>query len=115
MLPAIEKWFSELTDEQRKTAVDLRSIVLSQGAQLREEFKWGQPCFYGNSMVCYIQKAKSHVSLGFGKGASLTDPDEVLEGNGGQMRHVKLPLGTDADRGKLGKLVKQAIALDAVA
>ncbi|WP_157936016.1 DUF1801 domain-containing protein [Paracoccus zhejiangensis] len=113
MTPAVEKWFSGLIEDQRKLAAALRDIVLSQDAGLGEELKWGQPCYSGRSMVCYIQTAKGHVSLGFSKGARLSDPDGLLEGSGVQMRHVKLPLGTDPDRRKLAQLVSEAIALDA--
>ena len=113
MTPAVEKWFSGLTGEQRKVAAALRDIVLSQDAGLGEELKWGQPCFLGKSMVCYLQTAKRHVSLGFSKGARLTDPDRILEGRGVQMRHVKVLLGTEPDRQRLAQLVSEAIALDA--
>lgn len=115
MKSAIETWFHDLTDEQRKLATELRDIVLSQDARLREEFKWGQPCYYGNAMVCYLQKAKAHMSLGFGKGAALADPDGLLAGSGNRMRHVKLPVGAAADRERLAKLVKEAVALDGLA
>ncbi len=112
MKPEIEAWLSDLTDQQREIALDLMHLVLSRNGQLREDFKWGQPCFYGRSMVCYIQKAKAHMSLGFGKGASLADPDGMLEGSGSQMRHVKLPLGHALDLDGLARLVREAIALD---
>lgn len=112
MNPAIDEWFSDLTHEQREIAFQLRELVLTNGENLREELKWNQPCFYGSSMICYIQKAKRHVSLGFGKGAELADPKGLLEGSGGQMRHVKVPFGTTADRGVLAELVKEAVALD---
>lgn len=115
MKPEIEKWCSDLTEEQRKIVLELREIVLSQDVRLREEVKWNQPCFYGNSMVCYIQKAKTHVSLGFGKGSTLVDRQGVLEGSGGRMRHVKLRMGANIEREKLDKPVKEAIALDTVA
>ena len=79
MKPAIDEWFSNLTYEQREIAFQLRDLVLTNGENLRERLKWNQPCFYGSSMICYIQKAKRHISLGFGKGAELADPEGLLE------------------------------------
>lgn len=112
MTDPLESWDSELTDDQREIATQLRELVNEQQPRLREEIKWNQPCFYGNSMVCYIQKAKGHMALGFGQGARLTDSDGILEGSGGQMRHVKLPLGKSFDSSALKRLVDQAVELD---
>ncbi len=63
-------------------------------------------------MVCYIQKARTHIALGFGQGARLEDPDGVLEGSGTVLRHVKITSHTCLDREGLKALVREAIALD---
>ncbi len=109
----IAAWFDELADDQRVLALQLRALVLAHAPDLREDLKWGQPCYAARSLVCYIQKAKSHVSLGFGNGAALADPEAQLQGSGGQMRHVKIPLGTEPDLESLGRLIDAALALDA--
>lgn len=112
MKPEVDKWLSELTDQQREIALDLREIVRSHVPKIQEEIKWNQLCFYGRSLVCYIQKATRHVSLGFGRGAKLTDPAGLLKGSGAQMRHVKVPFGGEANREALIELVKEAAVLD---
>jgi len=38
---------------------------------------------------CYIAGFSKHANLGFQVGAHLPDPEDVLEGTGAQMRHVK--------------------------
>jgi hypothetical protein len=40
--------------------------------------------------ICYIGVLKDHVNLGFHHGASLRDPQGILEGTGKQMRHIKI-------------------------
>lgn len=109
-----DSWYSELTNDQREIAFQLRQFINEQQPQLREEIKWSQPCFYGSSMVCYIQRAKGHMALGFGQGARLTDIGEMLEGSGNQMRHMKFPLGKSLDKNALKPLLDQAVALDSV-
>ncbi len=93
MTDAVKIWFDDLAPEQAGIARDLRSLILSRDAALREVLKWGQPCYLLKSMIFYIQKSKNHVSLGFGQGAMLADPLGVLDGTGSQMRHLKFPVG----------------------
>ena len=108
----VENWFAGLAEEQRTIAEALRGLVLSRAPELREELKWGQPCYSGRSLVCHIQKARKHVALGFAEGARLDDPAALLEGSGARMRHVKVPLGTPPDAARLARLVDAALALD---
>src|SRR6516162_4247040 len=49
-------------------------------------------------MFCYIAAARSHVNLGFCRGASLSDPNRVLEGEGKSMRHIKFRSESDVER-----------------
>ena len=57
----------------------------------------------------YIGLQRHHVNLGFYHGASLRDPDGLLEGTGKALRHVKVRSGADADLPALGRLVKAAL------
>ena len=57
----------------------------------------------------YIAPQSRWVNLGFYHGASLRDPDALLEGTGKALRHVKVRSGADADLPALGKLVKAAL------
>lgn len=108
----LESWYADLGQDQRFIAMELRNLILSRSIVLREELKWNQPCFIGNAMVCYIQKAKRHMVLGFGKGTELADPERVLQGSGSQMRHVKIPLAGHLDKDALQKLISDAIKID---
>lgn len=108
----LDRWFSDLSPEQRRIAICLRNIVLTWAPHLREDLKWGRPCYTGNALVCYLQATRGHVSLGFGRGAALCDPASVLSGGGLQMRHVKIPLGATPDDTALSDLIRHAVALD---
>jgi len=108
----VENWFSDLAPEQAAIATDLRSLILSSDPALREDLKWGQPCYSLKSMIFYIQKSKKHVSLGFGQGAMLDDPLGVLDGAGSQMRHLKFPVGQTSDFTLVAGFIDAALKLD---
>ena len=58
----------------------------------------------------YIAVQASHVNLGFYHGASLLDPDGLLEGTGKQLRHVKIRDLSLAKGPAVAKLLHLAIA-----
>lgn len=113
MISEAEGWFANLADEQRETAIALRRLVLASDARMREEFKWNQPCYSINSMICYIQKARTHLSIGFREGTRLSDPVGLLQGAGTQMRHVRLRNGEAVDPAIIAAFLAEAIAFDA--
>jgi uncharacterized protein YdeI (YjbR/CyaY-like superfamily) len=64
-----ERWQAEIAE--------LRKIL--SGFDLREERKWGKPCYTtdGNNVVI-IQGLKGYCALGFFQGALLKDPKKLL-------------------------------------
>lgn len=97
MTAELKNWFGDLAPGQAAIARDLRSLILSRDAALREELKWGQPCYSRKALIFYIQKSKRYVSLGFGHGAMLDDPLGILDGAGSQMRHLKFAVDQTPD------------------
>ncbi len=58
----------------------------------------------------YVMPHSEWVNLGFFQGASLNDPDGLLEGSGAKMRHVKIRAIADADRPEVRELLAAAVA-----
>lgn len=58
----------------------------------------------------YIMPKRGYVNLGFYQGASLADPDGLLEGTGKGLRHVKIRSLAEADRPGVRALVTAAVA-----
>ncbi|MBI3866497.1 MAG: DUF1801 domain-containing protein [Planctomycetia bacterium] len=56
----------------------------------------------------YVNVFKAHVNVGFFLGAELKDATGLLEGNGKQMRHVKLKPGSEPDSAALLALIEAA-------
>jgi uncharacterized protein YdeI (YjbR/CyaY-like superfamily) len=64
-----ERWQAEIAELQR---------ILS-GFDLREECKWGKPCYTINGRnVVILQGFKEYCALGFFQGALLKDPKKLL-------------------------------------
>lgn len=108
----VKAWFDALTPEQRAVLEPLRATILRTDSTLVEAIKWRQPCYSKNGVVCYLQKARAHVALGFGQGARLTDPKGRLVGTGKQMRHIKFDFGESVDHADIGALIAAAVVLD---
>jgi hypothetical protein len=58
---------------------------------------------------CFITTSTRHVNLGFNFGASLADPNKVLEGEGKQMRHIKFKSERDLERPFVRRYIRAAM------
>ncbi|HEX5228706.1 MAG TPA: DUF1801 domain-containing protein [Bryobacteraceae bacterium] len=97
-------------------ALALREIVLEEAPEAVERRFRNHPSavWFGfgpkmSDMFCYIATATSHVNLGFCRGASLPDPNRVLEGEGKAMRHIKFKSELDLERPFLRQYVRAAV------
>jgi hypothetical protein len=73
---------------------------------------WGVPVFELNSTLCFLMVGKSHVTLGFANGAKLSDPAQLLEGTGKNIRHVKLKKPEQVSDPNLRNLLVEAAVLN---
>jgi hypothetical protein len=58
---------------------------------------------------CYIGVYRNHVNLGFYYGATLEDPDGLLEGTGKKLRHIKVRDVEQAKGASLRNLVSKSL------
>lgn len=58
----------------------------------------------------YIGVHKKHVNLGFYHGAALSDPENLLQGTGKRLRHIKIKQIAEAATPAVKQLVAAAIA-----
>ena len=87
----------------------LRDILID--CNLREEWKWKQPCytFDGNSVVI-IGAFKHNVRLGFFKGALLADTENILSKPGENSHHTRQLVFTSIDEiQKLKNSIRQYV------
>lgn len=88
--------------EQKPIMETVRTLIHQAVPDVSEEFKWSRPIFKTAKDFAYLQANKNHVNLGFYKGfEKLNDPNNLLEGTGKTMRHIKLKNNSDIDSGLL--------------
>lgn len=112
MATSVEAWIEQGSARQRAQLTELRSILMATVPDAVESLKWGQPCYVRRSLFCYLQCAKTHVTLGFQQGAVMNDPHGVLRGAGKQMRHVTFEEGDELDAAVCADLIREAIRVD---
>jgi len=112
-LEAYDRHISEL-------ALALREVILEEAPDASESIYqvYTVAIWFGFSgkmkdMFCYIATSAGHVNLGFPRGTLLPDPNQVLEGKGKGMRHIKFRTQHDVERPFVRRYIQAAITLAA--
>ncbi|MGP4107671.1 DUF1801 domain-containing protein [Virgibacillus sp. L01] len=108
----VDQFIENLNGHTKEIIEKLREVIFQTSPNITEEMKWGKPCYIENGLVCYLQTAKNHVNLGFYFGATLKDKDNLLEGTGKKMRHIRVKQLDDIQPQKFSALIKEAIELE---
>jgi hypothetical protein len=97
-------------------ALALREIILEEAPDASESIYqvYTVAVWFGFSgkmkdMFCYITTNAGHVNLGFPRGASLPDPNGVLEGTGKAMRHIKFASHREVERPFVRRYIRAAM------
>ena len=109
----VDEFIAALDPAQRELVDGLRQLIKRAAPKIHESIKWKMPCFEQDGLVCAIMAAKKHVSLGFYKGARLSDPDGLLEGTGTKLRHIKVRTPKHIHKAQFTGWIKQAVRLNA--
>jgi hypothetical protein len=109
--PAIEVWMHEHSGELGAIAQHWFEVMRACGDDVRELLHDGHPtACVGDAAFAYVNAFKSHVNVGFFRGAEIANAEGLLEGTGKFMRHVKLRPERDVDATALMKLIETAYA-----
>ncbi|MGH9776306.1 MAG: DUF1801 domain-containing protein [Candidatus Acidiferrales bacterium] len=99
--------------ELQCVANELRRLVKKTVPGSRETVNpWGIPTFDFHGPICLLMVGKNHVTFGFTRGTSLSDPAGLLEGTGKNLRHVKLREARQVRDANLRRLIREAAALN---
>ena len=86
-------------------------VMRSCGNDVRELLHDGHPtACVAEAAFGYVNAFTAHVNVGFFRGAEIADPEDLLEGTGKFMRHVKLRPDGDVNATALMKLIETAYA-----
>lgn len=86
----VSKYIVQAPDTQKEIMEKLRKIIHQNIKGVNEEFKWSRPVFSKEKDFAYFKTAKAYVSVGFFDYNKLVDHDNLLEGTGQNMRHIKI-------------------------
>jgi len=107
--PAIAAWMHEHADARGAIARRWFEVMRRCGNDVRELLHDGHPtACIGDAAFAYVNVFRSHVNVGFFRGAEIDDPARLLQGTGKFMRHVKVLPGHELDAAALTTLIEAA-------
>ena len=109
--PAVERWLTDGAIELKAIAQRWFAQIRQSGNDVRELIHDGCPvACVEDAAFAYVNTFKTHVNVGFFRGALLADPAGLLAGSGKRMRHVKLTADREPNVAALHALITDAYA-----
>ena len=110
----IDARIAQLGDWRGAMLSRLRALVKAADPDVIEEWKWSNPVWSHDGLICTGETYKSVVKMTFPKGASLADPSGLfnssLEGN--VRRAIDFHEGDKLDEKALKALIRAAVGLN---
>lgn len=110
----IDARIAELGDWRGETLARVRELIREADPDVIEEWKWRNPVWSHDGIVCTGESYKDKVKMTFAKGASLDDPaglfNSSLDGN--VRRAIDVHEGEEIDAEALKDLIRAAVALN---
>jgi hypothetical protein len=105
----LERFDTDVHDLARAALASLRAVLpdaveSAEGGEIGLGFDSGY-----RGLVFTISPQRSYVNVGIFGGASLDDPDDLLEGTGKVHRHLKIRTADRLDDERVGALLRRAV------
>jgi hypothetical protein len=110
----ISKRIAELGDWRGAILSRMRKLIKEADPGVVEEWKWMNPIWSHDGIICTGESYKNHVKLTFAKGASLKDSARLFNSSldGNVRRAIDIHEGEEVDEAAFKALVRQAVALN---
>ena len=110
----ISKRIAELGDWRGQTLSRMRTLLKAADPDVVEEWKWMNPVWSHDGIICTGESYKKVVKLTFAEGASLKDPSRLFNSSldGNVRRAIDIHEGEEVDESAFKALVRQAVALN---
>jgi len=110
----ISQRIAELEDWRGETLGRMRKLIKQADRDVVEEWKWGNPVWSHDGIICTGESYKNAVKLTFAQGASLKDPGRLFNSSldGNVRRAIDIHQGEDVDASAFKALVRQAVAFN---
>ncbi|HUQ27179.1 MAG TPA: DUF1801 domain-containing protein [Usitatibacter sp.] len=111
----ISQRIAELTDWRGKTLARMRKLIKEADPGVVEEWKWNNPVWSHDGIICTGESYKAVVKLTFAKGASLKDPARLFNSSleGKVRRAIDIREGEEVDAAAFKALIREAAAFNA--
>jgi hypothetical protein len=110
----IDARIAELGDWRGPMLARLRALIKEADPEVTEEWKWSNPVWSHDGLVCTGEAYKKVVKMTFAKGASVPDPkglfNSSLEGN--VRRAIDFHEGETLDEKALKALIRAAVEVN---
>jgi hypothetical protein len=108
----IDQRIRDLGGWRGETLARMRALILETDPEVTEEWKWMNPVWSHDGIICTGEAYTKAVKLTFAQGAKIPDPSRLfnssLEGN--TRRAIDIHEGEKVDAGAFKALVKAAVA-----
>lgn len=110
----IDARIQELGDWRGEMLSRLRDLIKQAAPQVIEEWKWENPVWSHDGLICTGETYKKVVKMTFAKGASLDDPSGLFNSSleGRVRRAIDFREGDKINEKALKTLIRAAVALN---
>ena len=108
----IDARIAELGGWRGETLSRLRALIRKADHAITEEWKWENPVWSRNGLICTGEAYKAAVKTTFAKGAALPDPSGLFNSSltGGTRRAIDFREGDTIDEEAFMALIRAAVA-----
>lgn len=110
----IDERIAELSDWRGETLKQIRALIKAADPDVVEEWKWDNPVWSHDGIICTGESYKAAVKTTFIKGASLDDPTRLFNSSlgGGTRRAIDFRKDEPIDAEAFKALIRAAVALN---
>jgi hypothetical protein len=108
----IDQRIRDLEGWRGETLARMRALILKAYPEMTEEWKWSNPVWSHDGIVCTGEAYKKAVKLTFARGAAIPDPSSLFNSSlqGNTRRAIDIHEGEKVDARAFKALVKAAVA-----
>jgi len=105
---------ADLGDWRGEALCRVRELIHEADPGITEEWKWENPVWSHDGIVCTGESYKKAVKLTFAKGAGLKDPAKLFNSSleGSVRRAIDIHEGDEIDESAFKNLIRAAVALN---
>jgi hypothetical protein len=110
----ISQRIAELGDWRGDTLARMRGLIKAAAPTVTEEWKWANPVWSQDGIICTGESYKRAVKLTFAKGAFLKDPARLFNSSldGNVRRAIDIHEGDEIDEAAFTKLIRDAVTFN---